>query len=52
MPVRDYALPVTPRGWVMVRLWDMGMRPALKRLVLAMPAGLRARLMKLGGHGH
>lgn len=52
VPVRDYALPVTPRGWVMVRLWDMGMRPALKRLVLAMPAGLRARLMKLGGHGH
>lgn len=52
IPVRDYALPVTPRGWVMVRLWDMGMRPALKRLVLAMPAGLRARLMKLGGHGH
>ena len=50
--VRDYALPVTPRGWAMIRLWDMWMRPGLKRLVLALPAGLRARLMKLGGHGH
>ncbi|MHA6299420.1 GNAT family N-acetyltransferase [Devosia sp. CAU 1758] len=50
--LHDYALPITPRGWVMIRLWDRWLRPGLKRLVLAMPAGLRARLMRGVGLGH
>lgn len=50
--LHDYALPITPRGWVMIRLWDKWLRPSLKRLVLAMPTGLRARLMRAVGHGH
>ncbi|WP_297110483.1 GNAT family N-acetyltransferase [uncultured Devosia sp.] len=49
--VRDYALPITPRGWLMFQVWDVLVRPALKRAVLAMPAQLRARLMRLAGHG-
>jgi CelD/BcsL family acetyltransferase involved in cellulose biosynthesis len=50
--VRDYALPMTPRGWLAIQLWDVRLRPGLKRLILAMPAGLRTRLMRLVGHGH
>lgn len=50
--VRDYALPITPRGWVMFQAWDVWLRPSLKRLVLALPAGLRSGLMRLAGHGH
>ena len=50
--LRDYALPLTPRGWVMACLWDVWLRPILKRLALAMPAHLRARLMRAAGHGH
>ena len=50
--VRDYALPITPRGWVMFHAWDVGLRPLMKRLVLALPAGLRSGLMRLAGHGH
>lgn len=50
--LRDYALPLTPRGWLMIQLWDVWLRPSLKRLALAMPAGIRARLMRLFGHGH
>jgi CelD/BcsL family acetyltransferase involved in cellulose biosynthesis len=51
-PVRDYALPITPRGWLVIQLWDVLLRPALKAMVLRMPAGLRARLMRMAGHGH
>lgn len=50
--VRDYALPVTPRGWLVIQLWDVMIRPALKRMALAMPARLRARLMTVAGHGN
>ncbi|MBB4053505.1 CelD/BcsL family acetyltransferase involved in cellulose biosynthesis [Devosia subaequoris] len=50
--VRDYALPLTRRGWAMFRVWDVLLRPSLKRLVLALPAGLRSALMRLAGHGH
>jgi CelD/BcsL family acetyltransferase involved in cellulose biosynthesis len=50
--VRDYALPMTPRGWLVIQLWDVRLRPGLKRLALAMPAGLRARLMRILGHGN
>lgn len=47
--VHDYALPVTPRGWLMIQLWDVLLRPSLKRLVLALPPGLRAGLMRALG---
>tara|TARA_R100000365_G_C2741076_1_gene69778 strand:- start:549 stop:1757 length:1209 start_codon:yes stop_codon:yes gene_type:complete len=50
--VRDYALPTTPRGWLLFQAWDVWLRPSLKRLVLALPAGLRSGLMRLVGHGH
>jgi len=47
--VRDYALPVTPRGMLMLKLWDMTLRPWLKQTVLRMPARLRSTLMKASG---
>ena len=50
--VRDYALPTTPRGWLLFQAWDVWLRPSLKRIVLALPAGLRSGLMRLVGHGH
>ncbi|MBJ3786503.1 GNAT family N-acetyltransferase [Devosia sediminis] len=50
--VADYALPLTPQGWLVIQSWDMWLRPNLKRLILAMPAGLRTRLMRLVGHGN
>jgi CelD/BcsL family acetyltransferase involved in cellulose biosynthesis len=50
--VRDYALPVTPRGLFIVKLWDMGLRPRLKQLVLGMPSGVRSLAMKLVPHRH
>ena len=50
--VRDYALPMTPRGWLAIQLWDVRLRPGLKRLALAMPAGIRAGLMRMLGHGN
>lgn len=49
MTVKDYALPVTPRGILIVHLWDRTLRPALKNAVLNMPRGLRSALMKLTG---
>ncbi len=49
--VKDYALPVTPRGLLVLNLWDRLLRPAVKHLVLNMPAGLRGLLMKLTGRG-
>jgi hypothetical protein len=36
----------------MFQAWDVWLRPSLKRLVLALPAGLRSALMRLAGHGH
>ncbi|WP_160297851.1 GNAT family N-acetyltransferase [Devosia chinhatensis] len=50
--VRDYALPVTPKGWMIIHLWDMRLRPALKALAMRMPSDWRSRVMKLFGHGH
>jgi CelD/BcsL family acetyltransferase involved in cellulose biosynthesis len=48
----DYALPITPRGWILFQLWDVTLRPWLKRLVLGMSPALRTRVMRLFGHGH
>jgi CelD/BcsL family acetyltransferase involved in cellulose biosynthesis len=47
--VRDYALPVTPRGLLVLNLWDKTMRPWFKQMVLNMPKGLRGLLMKASG---
>lgn len=47
--VTDYALPVTPRGVLMINLWDKTLRPLFKRAVLNMPKGLRGMLMKATG---
>lgn len=47
--VRDYALPVTPRGALVLNLWDKTMRPWFKHMVLNMPKGLRGALMKAAG---
>ncbi|MBE7732706.1 GNAT family N-acetyltransferase [Devosia faecipullorum] len=47
--VRDIALPVTLKGWLVVQTWDAAMRPALKALMLRLPAGLRARIMDWAG---
>jgi CelD/BcsL family acetyltransferase involved in cellulose biosynthesis len=47
--VRDYALPVTPRGIVLLHLWDKTLRPLFKNAVLNMPKGLRGMLMKAVG---
>lgn len=47
--VKDYALPVTPRGVLMLNLWDKTLRPMLKHAVLNMPKGLRGMLMKVTG---
>ena len=46
MPVADYALPVTARGWIGVRVWDRRLRPLGKALVLRMPKRLRAGVMR------
>ena len=47
--VRDYALPVTPRGLVVLHAWDRTLRPLFKAAVLNMPKGLRSLAMKLAG---
>lgn len=47
--VKDYALPVTPRGVLLLHLWDKTLRPQLKNAVLNMPKGLRSLLMKAVG---
>ncbi|MCR6671197.1 GNAT family N-acetyltransferase [Devosia ginsengisoli] len=49
--VRDYALPVTPRGMLVLHIWDKTMRPLFKQTVLRMPKGLRSLMMKLAGRG-
>ena len=49
--VKDYALPVTPRGLLVLNLWDKTMRPWFKQAVLNMPKGLRGVLMKASGRG-
>lgn len=47
--VKDYALPVTPRGALVIQLWDRTLRPMLKHAVLGMPRAWRSALMKLTG---
>ena len=49
--VKDYALPVTPRGLLVLNLWDKRLRPWFKQAVLNLPKGLRAVLMKASGRG-
>jgi hypothetical protein len=49
--VRDYALPVTPRGMLVLKLWDKTLRPWFKRAVLGMPRRLRSLTMKAAGRG-
>lgn len=51
MAVTDYALPVTLKGDLIIRVWDRRLRPLAKRVVLAMPVRLRAALMRLAGRG-
>lgn len=50
--VRDHALPVTPRGWLLIQLWDVFARPRVKAGLLRIPARWRAGIMRLAGHGH
>lgn len=47
--VRDFALPVTRRGLLVLNVWDRLLRPAIKKLVLAMPAQWRGPLMRAAG---
>ncbi|MCS6758542.1 MAG: GNAT family N-acetyltransferase [Candidatus Devosia euplotis] len=47
--VSDYALPATPRGLLVLNLWDRALRPWLKSTVLNMLKGLRSALMKATG---
>lgn len=49
--VRDYALPITPKGWLLIQFWDVWLRPAIKAQVLRMPASWRSRMMRLIGRG-
>ncbi len=51
VPVTDYALPMTLKGWLVIQLWDVLLRPLLKRTVLRMPSGLRARIFGALGRG-
>ncbi len=48
-PVLDYAVPVTLKGRLGVVIWDRWLRPLAKRVVLGLPKGLRAALMKAAG---
>ena len=47
--VSDFALPVTPRGVLVILLWDKTLRPLLKSAVLRMPQRLRGFLVKASG---
>lgn len=49
--VADHAIPATIKGWAAVHLWDRRLRPAVKRAVLGLDPGLRARLMSLVSRG-
>ena len=43
--VRDFALPMTLKGWLVVQAWDVVLRPALKALMLRMPAKIRTTIL-------
>ncbi|MHA6689152.1 GNAT family N-acetyltransferase [Devosia sp. A449] len=47
--VTDYALPVTPRGVLVLNVWDKRLRPALKSAMLGMPRWLRSLLLRVAG---
>lgn len=47
--VVDYALPVTPRGMLVIKLWDQTLRPLFKKAMLGMPRSARSLVMKLAG---
>ena len=47
--VKDFALPVTPRGALVLNLWDKRLRPLFKQTVLNMPKGIRGLLLKATG---
>ncbi|WP_332687924.1 GNAT family N-acetyltransferase [Devosia sp.] len=49
--VTDHALPVTPRGMLVIKLWDKTLRPMFKNAMLGMPKGLRSFVMKVAGRG-
>lgn len=49
--VRDYALPVTPRGVLVLNLWDRALRPLFKKTMLRLPRGLRSLALKVAGRG-
>jgi CelD/BcsL family acetyltransferase involved in cellulose biosynthesis len=43
--VQDYAVPVSLKGRARVHLWDQMLRPLVKAAYLALPQGVRTRLM-------
>lgn len=45
--VRDYAVPVSLKGRARVHLWDRMLRPLAKTAYLALPQGVRTRLMAM-----
>jgi CelD/BcsL family acetyltransferase involved in cellulose biosynthesis len=45
--VSDHALPVTPRGLVVIKLWDQRLRPMLKRAMLGAPRVLRSLVLEI-----
>lgn len=47
VPVVDYVFPLSWKGRLYTQVWLNQLRPAAKRLVLALPQNLRAPLMKL-----
>jgi CelD/BcsL family acetyltransferase involved in cellulose biosynthesis len=52
--VQDHAVPVSLKGHARVHLWDRLLRPLAKKAYLAMPQGVRTRLMAVlrPGRGH
>lgn len=49
--VADYALPLTPKGYAGIVIWDQRLRPWAKALFLGLPKPLRGLLMKAAGRG-
>ncbi|MBK1794976.1 GNAT family N-acetyltransferase [Devosia sp. WQ 349] len=47
--VHDIAIPLTARGKLIVRVWDVWLRPNLKALVLRTPPALRVKVMRFFG---
>lgn len=43
--VRDYAVPVSARGFARIHVWDRLLRPLAKATYLALPPGVRARIL-------